>query len=130
MPPTLQLLDSIAYLERAGARIAGDLLVSGSHAGLSAAQFVIDHPERPLLVLFNDAGIGKDDAGVAGLATLQHHGVATAAYSHRSARIGEASDGLAHGIITRANPLAAAMGIEAGDRVEAIVARLGARLAG
>jgi hypothetical protein len=98
------------------------VIVSGSHGGVSAASFVVDHPHRPLIVFFNDAGIGKDDAGIAGLPMLEAIGVAGCAYSHVSARIGEAADGLASGVVSHINAPARAMGIQAGDRVAAIVA--------
>ena len=39
--------------------------------------------------VFNDAGIGLDDAGIAGLSRLQSIGMAAVAVSHASARIGD-----------------------------------------
>ena len=122
----LQLLDSIAYVARPGTQIADDVIVSGSHAGESAAGFVVEHPQRPRIVFFNDAGIGKEEAGVSGLAVLDAHGVAAAAYGHESARIGDARDGLLSGVVSRVNRLAAGRGVFVGERVAAAVARLGA----
>lgn len=121
-PPVL--LDSIALVSTLGEHSAGSIIVSGSHGGVSAASFVVDHPHRPLIVFFNDAGMGKDGAGIAGLAMLQAIGVAGCAYSHQSARIGEAADGLAHGVVSHANATARALGVAAGDRVDAWVANL------
>ena len=43
----------------------GAIVVTGSHDGLSAARYALAY--RPLLVVSNDAGIGKDEAGVAGI---------------------------------------------------------------
>jgi len=122
-----ELLDSIALVSTLGARSAGSVIVSGSHGGVSAASFVVDHPHRPLVVFFNDAGIGKDRAGIAGLSMLEAIGVAGCAYSHHSARIGEAADGWAHGVISHLNDTARGLGIQPGDRVEAVVAALLAR---
>lgn len=121
-PRSPVLLDSIALVSTLGEHSADTVIVSGSHGGVSAASFVVDHPHRPLIVFFNDAGIGKDDAGIAGLPMLEAIGVAGCAYSHLSARIGEAADGLASGVVSHVNAPARAMGIEAGDRVAAIVA--------
>lgn len=118
------LLDSIALVSTLAEHSAGTVIVSGSHGGVSAASFVVDHPHRPLIVFFNDAGIGKDDAGIAGLAMLEAIGVAGCAYSHLSARIGEAADGLANGVVSHVNAPAGALGIRAGDRVAALVATL------
>lgn len=128
--PGLQLLDSIAYVARPGHGIAAAVIVSGSHAGESAARFVIEHPERPLIVFFNDAGIGKEQAGIAGLAALDATGIAAAAYSHESARIGDARDGFASGVLSRVNLAAAALGTAPGETVAAAVARLGALVGG
>jgi uncharacterized protein YunC (DUF1805 family) len=57
---------------------------------------------------------------------LQAKGVAGAAYSHLSARIGEAADGLASGVVTHANAAARTAGVEPGMTVKAAVERLGA----
>jgi hypothetical protein len=121
-PRSPVLLDSIALVSTLGEHSADTVIVSGSHGGVSAASFVVDHPHRPLIVFFNDAGIGKDGAGIAGLPMLEAIGVAGCAYSHLSARIGEAADGLASGVVSHVNAPARAMGIQAGDRVAAIVA--------
>ena len=91
---------------------AGCVLVSGSHGGLSAGRFALQ--ARPLLVVFNDAGIGKDEAGVAALELLQRAGVAACAVAHGTARIGEARSTLNDGIITRANAAAEVLGARPG----------------
>ncbi len=119
----LLLLDSIAKID---ATCAGHVIVTGSHGGTSAAGFVLDEPAPPRAVFFNDAGVGKDDAGIAALALLEQRAIAAAAYSHRSARIGDAADGHANGVIEHANPAATAAGIRPGMRVDDAVARLGA----
>ena len=98
--------------------------MSGSHGGVSAASFVVDHPHRPLIVFFNDAGIGKDRAGIAGLPMLEAIGVAACAYSHESARIGEAADGLSRGVISHLNGRARALGLTEGLPVAHAVAAL------
>lgn len=118
------LLDSIALIGGLGERSRDAVIVSGSHGGVSAAEFVVDHPHRPRIVFYNDAGIGKDGAGIAGLSMLQAIGVAACAYAHHSARIGEARDGYRHGVISHVNRLAASLGIGAGQRVDEMVQRL------
>jgi hypothetical protein len=85
---------------------AGTIVVTGSHGGRSAAGFVVDVREKPLAVFFNDAGGGKDNAGKVGLEMLQAIGVPAACYSHMSARIGDAQDGLDNGVLTDLNDLA------------------------
>lgn len=105
------LLDSIALID---ASHADTIVVTGSHGGRSAAGFVVDVSKKPWVVFFNDAGGGKDKAGIVGLAMLQAIGVPAACYSHMSARIGDAQDGLDHGILTDLNALAESMGLKTG----------------
>jgi len=87
-------------------------VISGSHGGRSAAEFVLALSQRPSCVFFNDAGGGKDDAGKVALAMLQSHGIPCICYSHMSARIGEAQDGYDNGLVSGLNELAKALGIE------------------
>ena len=108
-PPSISLLDSIALIDSSH---AGTIVVTGSHGGRSAAGFVVDVSKKPLAVFFNDAGGGKDDAGKVGLGMLQAIGVPAACYSHMSARIGDAQDGLGNGILTDMNDLAKQIGIQ------------------
>jgi len=117
----LFVVDSIAAAEPA---MADAVVVCGSHGGVSAARYVLALPRRPHAVFFNDAGIGKDRAGVAALALLDQAGVIAAAYSSQSARIGEAVDGLDHGVISVVNGRAAAAGVRAGMHVAAAAERL------
>jgi len=107
--PAITLLDSIALIDSSN---AGTIVVTGSHGGRSAAGFVVDVREKPLAVFFNDAGGGKDNAGKVGLDMLQAIGVAAACYSHMSARIGDAQDGLDNGVLTDLNDLAKQAGIK------------------
>jgi hypothetical protein len=107
--PAITLLDSIALIDSSN---AGTIVVTGSHGGRSAAGFVVDVREKPLAVFFNDAGGGKDNAGKVGLEMLQAIGVAAACYSHMSARIGDAQDGLDNGVLTDSNDLAKQAGIK------------------
>ncbi len=119
----LALLDSISAL---GPAHAGQVIVSGSHGGVSAARFVVDAVARCHAVFFNDAGVGKEQAGIVGLAMAQTAGLICAAYSHRSARIGDAADALASGTLSHLNPLAIEAGLRVGMTVREAVTRLGA----
>lgn len=105
------LLDSIAEILPED---AGRLVISGSHAGISAAQFAIAVPLRGCFL--NDAGLGKDEAGIAGLALLEYP---AAAYSHMSARIGDAADAWANGRLTHINAAGRAIGWREGLSVQA-----------
>lgn len=107
------LADSIT---KATDQDGGAVMVSASHGGQSSAEFALDHPLG--LVMFNDAGGGKDDAGIAVLRLLEHHGRPAAVISHETARIGEALDHWSHGIVSAANPTAQTRGVQAGMSVQ------------
>ena len=85
------------------------MLVAGSHGGVVAAWYAAKAGARA--VILNDAGIGKDEAGIAGLRWLEVIGMAAAAVSHASARIGDGADMLAHGTISHANTVANNLGV-------------------
>jgi hypothetical protein len=66
------------------------------------------------LAVFNDAGIGKDGAGIAALPLLQQHGIGAVAVAHDSARIGEAASTWDDGVISALNATAAALRARSG----------------
>ncbi len=109
MPP-LRIVDSITEL---GPCDAGCLAVSGSHGGLSSARYAL--AARPLLSVFNDAGGGKDGAGMAALDFLQARGLAACTVSHESARIGEAQSTMDDGVVNQLNGLALTLGLRIGQ---------------
>jgi hypothetical protein len=94
--------------------VAGRVLVAGSHGGIVAAQYAAHAGVRA--VVLHDAGIGKDEAGVAGLALLEEAGIAAAAVAHGSARIGDGADMLTRGLISRVNGAAARCGVRVGQQ--------------
>jgi hypothetical protein len=93
--------------------VAGKVLVAGSHGGIVAAYFGARTGVHALIL--NDAGLGKDRAGIAGLAWLEDIGMAAAAVDCMSARIGDGADMLARGVISHANVYAALCGVAAGQ---------------
>jgi hypothetical protein len=107
--PEVIVADTVTKLD---ARAAGAVLVAGSHGGVYAAYLAARAGVRG--VILNDAGIGKDAAGIGGLAWLERLGIAAAAVGHETARIGEGRDMMARGRITHANTLAAALGCRPG----------------
>jgi hypothetical protein len=110
------------------ADVAGRVIVTGSHGGLYPGHLVLVAQARA--AIFNDAGIGKDRAGIAALELLQQHGKAAAAVSHISARIGDTDDMMASGTISTANALAAACGVIPGMGCAAAALLLEAALLG
>ena len=100
------------------------IVVTGSHGGLLGGR-----PETALKydvrgALYNDAGIGKDEAGVSRLPALDARGIAAATVSAASARIGDARSTYEDGIVSRVNASAAALGLREGMTAREFVAGL------
>ena len=100
----------------------GAVVVGGSHGAVYAAYLSAKAGARA--AIHNDAGIGRDEAGVSGLAWAEAHGMAMAAVLSDSARIGDGADMLRRGVISRANALAAACGVVPGQSVSEAAERL------
>lgn len=118
-PSMRYLLDSITD---ARADHAGGVAISGSHGGIYPA--TVASRAGLHAVILNDAGIGFERAGVAGLAALERCGMAAAAADCMSCQIGAARDTDRGGIISVANAQAAACGVVAGMSVADAAARL------
>lgn len=115
----LRVVDSITELR---ATDAGCAAVSGSHGGLSSARYAL--AARPALSVFNDAGVGRDAAGIAALGVLQMQALAACTVAHSSARIGDARSTLDQGVLSHVNPAAAALGLRPGQPLREALASL------
>ncbi|MBV9521497.1 MAG: hypothetical protein JO010_01810 [Alphaproteobacteria bacterium] len=98
---SLLIADSVTKLD---AEARGAVLVAASHGGVYAAFLAAKAGLRA--VILNDAGIGREDAGVAGLDFLDRLGIPAAAVGHLTARIGDGADMMARGRLTRVNEAA------------------------
>jgi hypothetical protein len=101
----------------------GTIIITGSHGGLIGGD-----PKKALRVdgfaaIFNDAGIGKDDAGIARLPALDDRGIAAFTVAASSARIGDARSTLNDGIVSRVNKTAAALGARVGQSASDVCMR-------
>jgi hypothetical protein len=101
----VQVLDSATRL---GPSARGAVAVCGSHGGLYPAWLAARAGLRG--VVLNDAGIGRNSAGVAGVAWLDGLGIPACAIDYRSACIGDGTDMLDHGIVSTANAAASRHG--------------------
>ena len=99
------LADSVTRLTDAA---RDRVLVCGSHGGLYAAWLAAQR--KPRAIVLHDAGIGRHSAGIAGVLWLAGLGIPACAIDYRSARIGDARDMLANGVISAANEIAARHG--------------------
>lgn len=105
----ITIADSATQLDRSA---HGTVVVCGSHAGVFAAACVPRWGVRG--VILNDAGVGLDGAGVAGLLLLDQLGVPGASVSHDSARIGDGQDTWDRGLLSHVNRTAAGLGCREG----------------
>lgn len=112
IPAGILLVDSITKLDVAH---RDAVVVSGSHAGIYAGFCAAKGHVRA--VIQNDAGVGRDQAGIASLACLDELGLAAAATDSASCRIAQAQDMWARGVISHVNQAAAALGCRPGDSV-------------
>ena len=90
----------------------GRVCVGASHGGVYAAYLCAKAGLRG--VVLHDAGIGRDGAGIAGLAYLDALAVPAAAIDHRTAVIGDGADCMARGGLSRVNAASEALGLRAG----------------
>jgi len=93
----------------------GHVAVSGSYGGRYNAYNAAKWPVRA--VIMNDAGIGKDDAGIVGLEFLDRIKMAAATADAMTCHIGDGDNMLAHGVISHVNQIAAALGCKVGQSV-------------
>jgi hypothetical protein len=127
-PRHLYLIDSITQITPA---MSGGIVVSGSHGGVSSSRYVEAQPLKPWAVFLNDAGVGKNQAGIAALSRLEPYGVLVFCYSHESACIGQAQDALACGWVRFVNkPVldCSELGAPVGQSVSDLVRKLGGQM--
>lgn len=113
--PLLVLAPTITKLPDCSGRV----LLTGSHGGTYTGELALGLGLRA--VVFHDAGVGKEDAGVAALVLLDAVDVASATVDYRSARVGDCDDMLARGAISRSNSTAQRCGVVEGISVREAV---------
>ena len=104
---SITVTDSITFLNESN---AGDIVVCGSHGGVSAGHYAQKH--RLMAVFFNDAGIGKNNAGIKSLDSLSDAGILACTVDCMSAEIFNGQDILDNGIISICNQLATSRNIK------------------
>lgn len=104
------------------AEARGHAAIAASHGGEYAAYCAAKAGVKAVILC--DAGVGRERAGIGGLAYLEKLGVAAATIGHRSARIGDGADCHARGTISYANSHAADVGVAPGMTAAAALKRL------
>jgi hypothetical protein len=112
--------DSITRVDAVEA--VGAVVVNASHGGLYAAYLAATLGVAA--AIFNDAGVGREQAGIGGLDYLQALGIPAATVGHLTARIGDGADMLARGVVSHANALAIELGCRPGMTCRAAAAAL------
>lgn len=84
----------------------GAIVVSASHGGASSGEFALEVPLKA--VFFNDAGVGKDNAGIAALTMLRMIWVLPMFDSPCSSRHGIRSRAGVHSILLKRSRMALA----------------------
>ncbi|HZP79835.1 MAG TPA: hypothetical protein VFB45_27115 [Pseudolabrys sp.] len=118
MPASL-IFDSVTVLPP---EARGHAVLAASHGGDYAAYLAAKAGVKAVILC--DAGVGRERAGIGGLAYLEALGVAAATIGHRSARIGDGADCAARGVISFVNARATAVGVTAGMTARETLERL------
>jgi len=113
---------TVASCSNVRAEHRAQVVVSGSYGGRYNAFNAAKWPVRA--VIMNDAGIGKDKAGIVGLEFLDRIDMAAATADAQTCHIGDGDHMLAHGIISHVNRSAAALGCAPGQSVRTCAERL------
>ena len=105
-------MDSIAQMDEDE---TGQVVVAGSHGAAPASR----HAARylPFGLILNDAGKGKNDAGISGLPTLEAMGILGATVDCMTGHIGDGADNYESGITSAINSKAKAAGVRVGMKV-------------
>jgi hypothetical protein len=99
----------------------GQVVVSASNGGDASGRVAADYGLG--FVVTNDAGVGKDDAGIAGMRDLDAAGIPAVTVSHVSAEISNGEDTWRNGVVSFVNQTAARDGALVGAPVQEVVLR-------
>lgn len=120
------ILDSVTKFGHAA---LGKVSIAASHGGGYAGYLAARAGVRG--VILHDAGIGKDQAGIAALPYLDGLGIAGATIDFQTARIGDGADMAKNGIISHVNESARAAGCAPGQTaLDCAIAMQGAQSRG
>jgi hypothetical protein len=105
------VLDSASMVDES---CIGAIVVTGSHGGATGGRAV---RAAVAAAFFNDAGGGKDNAGISRLPLLDRDGIPGGTAGCRTARIGDGWDTYESGILSQVNDTAAHLGLSSGMAV-------------
>jgi hypothetical protein len=93
----------------------GTITVTGSHGERLAGEFRSYRPTDIAGITLFDAGVGKDDAGIGRLRSMDERDIPAAAVDVDSARIGESTSAWREGVFSHVNDTAASLGVSPRD---------------
>ncbi len=118
-PTGVELYDSISYIKEDD---KDKFIVSGSHGGIPSVEYAID--KKVFGAVFNDAGVGKNRAGISGLAVLEEKGILGVTVKADSAEIGNAKDTYENGLVSYCNNRAKDHGAQKNMKIKDFVQNL------
>lgn len=89
-----------------------DIIITGSHGGINACEYMGNMKIKGMVS--NDAGIGKNEAGIAGMKALDKYDIPAVAVATMSAKIGNGTSTYEQGRLSATNELAKKLGISEG----------------
>ncbi len=115
----LVCIDSVSLVDKTAD--IGQIVISGSHGGVVGGR-----PELALQVdaraaFYNDAGVGKNHAGITRLPALDQRAIVAGVVAANSARIGDGRSTLHDGVLSYVNETAVKLGISPGMKLETAV---------
>jgi hypothetical protein len=118
---TVKMYDSISYVS---SNDKNNFIISGSHGGIPSSNYAID--KKVFGAVFNDAGIGKNNAGILGLSILEKKQILGITVSADSAEIGNSKDTYTNGIISHYNETAKNYGAQNGIKIKDFIRNISA----
>ncbi|MEM7250996.1 MAG: hypothetical protein AAF493_06220 [Pseudomonadota bacterium] len=100
------------------------IVITGSHGGILASRPDYGIAAPAYAAVFNDAGVGIDDAGLRRLSVLEAAGIIGVTVDAFSARIGDARSAWDSGLVSFMNERANKAGITVGMTLPEMVARI------
>lgn len=99
----------------------GDILVCGSHCGANVGQIAV--AGKIGAMIGNDAGMGRNNAGISGFDICDAHSIPVAAVASMSAMIGSGVSTYEEGTVSAVNIKAAKLGVSEGMSAKNAAAR-------
>ena len=120
-PPRIVCIDSASLVKTED---VGQIIITGSHGGLIGGKREKAFNVQAFVTIFNDAGVGIDQAGIGRLDPLNERGIAAATVAHTSACIGDSRSTYYEGVISHVNQQAITLGASRGEMVRDFVERV------